>query len=59
MILAALTPAATIATANATRALRRMKTKTPPNMIELPPDTPTATQVFRFIKVYKALIAIP
>ena len=59
MILAALTPAATIATANATRALRRMKTKTPPNMIELPPDTHTATQVSRFIKVYKALIAIP
>ncbi len=56
---AALTPAVTMATASARRALRWMKTKTPPNMMKPSPDAATATQARPFIKVYKALIAIP
>ena len=56
--LAALTPAVTMPTASARRALRWMKTKTPPNMIEPSPDPATATQVRRLIKVYERLIAI-
>jgi hypothetical protein len=49
----------TMATASARRALRWMKTKTPPNMMKPSPDAATATQARPFIKVYKALIAIP
>ena len=56
---AALTPAVTMATASARRALRWMKTKTPPNMMKPSPDAATPTQARPFIKVYKALIAIP
>ena len=59
MMLAALTPAATIPIASATRALRWINTKTPPNMMKPSPDAATATQARPFIKVYKALIAIP
>ena len=54
---AALTAATTTPTAIAMRALRLMNSKTP-NMAILPPDADTATQAERFIKVYKALIAI-